>query len=93
MNINQENTAKQENNLIKNDFFNNNVMDEFDKMGCTKTTLFIFHSIITAIAIILSFRCNNKEFNLVSFMVALFFPYIYIIYVLSTKNLQQSCDI
>jgi threonine/homoserine efflux transporter RhtA len=62
-------------------------------MSCTSIHLFIFHMIMTAIAIVLSFRCNNKSFDLVSFIFALFFPYIYIIYILGTRNLSQSCDI
>jgi hypothetical protein len=53
----------------------------------------LFHIIMVGIALILSIRCNNKEFNLGSFIVALFFPYIYIIYILATKNLRDQCDI
>lgn len=53
----------------------------------------LFHIIMVGIALILSIRCNNKEFNLGSIVVALFFPYIYIIYVLATKNLKNQCDI
>jgi len=37
------------------------------------------------LAIYLSFRCNGK-FDLGSFLVALFLPYVYIIYVLATKG-------
>ena len=46
----------------------------------------VFHSIITLVAIYLTFRCNGK-FHFGSFLVALLFPYIYIIYILATKGI------
>ena len=45
----------------------------------------VFHSVMSIVAVYLSFRCN-KGFNLASVIVALFFPYIYIIYTLATKG-------
>jgi hypothetical protein len=44
-----------------------------------------FHSIMAIVAVYLSFKCN-KGFNLGSFMVAFFCPYIYIIYILATRG-------
>lgn len=49
----------------------------------------VFHTIMALVAIYLSFRCN-KEFKWTSFIIALFFPYIYIIYILATEG---SCGI
>lgn len=46
----------------------------------------IFHMIMVIIAVYLSFRCNNKEFNVGSVLIAFFFPYIYIIYILATQG-------
>jgi hypothetical protein len=43
----------------------------------------LIYFIITVIALYLSFR-RNKGFNLGSFLVALIFPYIYIIYYFAT---------
>ncbi len=45
----------------------------------------VFHSIMSIVAIYLSFRCN-KGFDTMSFVLALCCPYIYIIYVLATKG-------
>lgn len=45
----------------------------------------IAHLIISLFAIYLSWRCNNG-FNLLSFLVALFCPYLYIIYALATHG-------
>ena len=44
-----------------------------------------FHSIMSIVAIYLSFKCN-KGFDLGSFMLACCCPYIYIIYTLATKG-------
>jgi hypothetical protein len=46
----------------------------------------IFHMIMIIIAVYLSFRCNNNKYNLGSMIIALFFPYIYIIYILATQG-------
>lgn len=53
----------------------------------------IFHILMTALAIILSFRCNNKSIDAGSLIIAIFFPYIYIIWVFATKDLRAQCDI
>lgn len=45
----------------------------------------IFHMIMSLVAIYLSWKCNNG-FNWLSFIGALFFPYIYIIFTLATKG-------
>ena len=46
----------------------------------------IFHAILTLIAVYLTWKCNNGKFDLVSFLISLIFPYVYIIYVLATKG-------
>jgi hypothetical protein len=45
----------------------------------------VFHTMMSLVAIYLSFRCN-KGFKVGSFFLALFFPYIYIIYILATRG-------
>jgi hypothetical protein len=45
----------------------------------------ISHLIISFFAIYLSWKCNNG-FNLISFTIALFCPYLYIIWVLATNG-------
>ena len=45
----------------------------------------IFHSILAFFAIYLSFKCN-KGFSFGSFFMAIFFPYIYIIYTYATSE-------
>lgn len=45
----------------------------------------VFHSIMSLVAIYLSFRCNNG-FETGPFLFALFCPYIYIIYILATRG-------
>ena len=45
----------------------------------------VFHTLMSFVAIYLSFRCN-KGFSLGPFLVALCFPYIYIVYTLATKG-------
>ena len=49
----------------------------------------IFHIIMAFVAIFLSWKCNKGKFDLLSFLIALFFPYIYIIYILATRGM---CD-
>jgi hypothetical protein len=49
----------------------------------------IFHIIMAFIAIYLSWKCNNGNFDILSFLIALFFPYVYIIYILATRG---TCD-
>jgi hypothetical protein len=45
----------------------------------------VFHSIMSLVAIYLSFRCNNG-FEIGPFFVACCCPYIYIIYILATRG-------
>ena len=59
---------------------------KYNKINCiiiknNKPTIYsIFHSILSFFAIYLSFNCNKGSFNFVDFFMAIFFPYIYIIY-------------
>ena len=46
----------------------------------------IFHAMMSMVAIYLTYRCNKKTFNLTSFIMALLFPYPYILYTLSTQG-------
>ena len=70
---------------------NNN--KKYNKIKCiiiknNKPTIYsIFHSILSFFAIYLSFNCNKGSFNFVDFFMALFFPYIYIIYKYANKRL------
>jgi len=50
----------------------------------------IFHFILTLFAIYLSFKCN-EGFDFLGFVMAIFFPYIYIIYKYATTD--TFCDI
>lgn len=45
----------------------------------------IFHLIMMFVAVYLTWRCNDK-FSIVRLLGAIFFPYVYIIYVLSTQG-------
>jgi hypothetical protein len=53
--------------------------------GVGKYIFSVFHSIISLVAIYLTFRCNQK-FDFGSFIMALLFPYIYIVYILATRG-------
>jgi hypothetical protein len=50
----------------------------------------IFHTLMAFVAVYLSYKCNNNSFNTGSFLLALFFPYMYIMYILATRG---TCDI
>ena len=55
------------------------------KMDCPVKTLYsIFHLIVGFFALYLSFKCN-QGFNVGGFLVALFFPWIYILYKFATS--------
>ena len=73
--------------------FQNQKLVDAPVIRCRNTTgryiYSVFHTIMALVAIYLSFRCN-KEFKWTSFIIALFFPYIYIIYILATEG---SCGI
>jgi len=45
----------------------------------------VFHTIMSLVAIYLSFRCN-KGFEIGPFLVACCCPYIYVIYILATRG-------
>jgi hypothetical protein len=49
------------------------------------TMYVIFHMIMSLIAIYLSWKCN-KGFDLTSFIIALIFPYLYIMYIFATNG-------
>ena len=46
----------------------------------------IFHIILTCVAVYLSHKCNSG-YNMVHFLLAFFFPYVYIIYMLAIRGL------
>ena len=46
-----------------------------------------FHIMMSFVAIFLTWKCNSGKFDLISFIIALFFPYIYIIYILATRGM------
>ena len=50
-----------------------------------KSIYAVFHTIISILAVYLSFRCN-QNINYISILIALFFPYIYIIYSVIMHN-------
>ena len=50
-----------------------------------KAIYVVFHITMSFIAIYLSWRCNGR-FDLLSFLIALLFPYVYIIYILATRG-------
>jgi hypothetical protein len=52
----------------------------------TKAIYGVFHTLMSLLAIYLSYRCNNNHFNPTSFIIALCCPYVYIIYILATKG-------
>jgi hypothetical protein len=53
--------------------------------SCVFTMYLITHIIISFFAIYLSWKCN-PEFNPLAFAIALFCPYLYIIYALATSG-------
>lgn len=55
----------------------------------TYITYGIFHAILTFIAVYLSWKCNDGKLDLLAFVIALFFPYIYIIFIFATRG---TCD-
>lgn len=53
---------------------------------CASSEIYtVFHTILSILAIYLSFRCN-KGFDLLSFLIACCCPYLYIIYTIATKG-------
>jgi len=47
----------------------------------------IFHAILTIYAVYLSYQCNGKQINLLGFLIAIFFPYFYILYKAGSEGL------
>jgi hypothetical protein len=77
-------------NLFYNEEDNDNtniLINYKDSTG--KYIYMIFHIIMSFIAVYLSWKCNGGKFDLLSFLIGLFFPYIYIIYILATRG---TCD-
>jgi len=68
------------NSSIKKSSYNSSI-----KKSSYSVLYMITHLIISLFAIYLSWRCNNG-FNLLSFLVALFCPYLYIIYALAAHG-------
>lgn len=50
------------------------------------TMYMVTHLIMSFFAIYLSWKCSNGTFNLYSFLLALFCPYLYIIYALAING-------
>jgi hypothetical protein len=55
------------------------IMTEPEEKSPFRMLYTVFHLIVSVFAIYLSFKCK-KSFDLLSFLAALFFPYIYILY-------------
>jgi hypothetical protein len=72
------------NNNQKDYLLNKN--DKVYVVQAMPTSYFITHTIISFFAIYLSWRCNRGNFNIGAFLVALFCPYIYIIYALAVNG-------
>ena len=49
----------------------------------------VFHTLMAMFAIYLSWKCNSGQFDIVGFLIAIFCPYLYIIYTLATRG---TCD-
>ena len=74
------------NKIIKNKNDDKNYQDNDiskNQIACTIYT--IFHIIMALIAIYLSWKCN-KGFELSSFIIALIFPYFYLMYIFATNG-------
>lgn len=71
------------NELITKEIQLNSIIPIENELG--RYVYSVFHSIMSLVAIYLSFRCN-KNFDISSFLIALCCPYIYIIYILATRG-------
>lgn len=67
---------------------NTNILITY-KDATGKYIYMIFHIIMAFVAVFLSWKCNGGKFDLLTFLIALFFPYVYIIYILATRG---TCD-
>lgn len=70
----------------KNEEENNNNNKKFDFKSEGIQIYLIFHIILTCVAVYLSHKCNSG-YNPIHFLLAFFFPYVYIIYVLAVRGL------
>ncbi len=68
---------------VQNVIIQENIVNE--SYGSGRYLYSVFHTIMSLIAIYLSFRCNGG-FDAGAFLMACCCPYIYIIYVLATKG-------
>ena len=74
--------------IIENNDQENDVVEHFEVTNSNKSGLVAYsaiHFLAFLFAIYLSFKCNGK-FDLGSFIVAFFCPWIYIIWILATRK-------
>ena len=90
LNTNNPNMMLNDPNIFKSNFdkpidydYDNDIKKTPNTL--TKTIYSIFHSIVAFFAIYLSFKCNGG-FSFGGFLMAIFFPYIYIIYIYATTG-------
>jgi hypothetical protein len=72
--------------LEDNNVDNNNKTQVEIVIDNTRAIYGVFHTLMSLLAIYLSYRCNNNRFNPASFIIALCCPYVYIIYIFATKG-------
>jgi len=58
-----------------------------NKISTGYYVLIIFYMILSIYAAFLSYHCNNNKINLWEFIIALLFPYLYILYKAGTQGL------
>jgi hypothetical protein len=83
--VQEKQISEGKNNKFENVSNNDNNNMPYYHMGTGRYIYSVFHTVMAFIAIYLSFRCNNG-FKWGSFLLALLFPYIYIIYILATQG-------
>ena len=71
-------------NIHENEYESNKIKNKREKPNYCSIYV-ISHLIISFFAIYLSWKCNNG-FNIISFTIALFCPYLYIIWALATNG-------
>lgn len=78
--------AAQNTNIISKDKTLEEQLFNSQKDLCASSEIYtVFHTVLSIIAIYLSFRCN-KGFDLMSFLIACCCPYLYIIFTIATKG-------
>lgn len=65
---------------------NENIIIVNDDMYTGASIYMISHVIISFFAIYLSWKCNGGKFNPGAFIIALLFPYLYILYALAVNG-------